>query len=220
MPAAAIVDIDGTLVDTNYHHALAWQRAMAAHGHEVPGWKIHRTIGMGGDRLVAHLLGDDVEDRQGDAIRATEKERYGDLIGEVRAFPGARDLLVALREQELAVVLASSAKQEELDWYLDLLDVRDVVTGWTSAADVESTKPAPDLVQIAIDKAGDPDAVMIGDTVWDVQAAGRAGIGAIAVLSGGFGADELREAGAVLVVEDVAELIGDLAATPLTAAAG
>lgn len=219
MASTAIVDIDGTLVDTNYHHVLAWQRAMAAHGHRVPGWRIHRAIGMGGDQLVGHLLGDDVEAREGDGIRATESERYAEVIGEVRPLPGARDLLGTLREHGLTVVLASSAKEEELEHYLELLDARPIVDAWTSSADVAATKPAPDVVEAALERAGDRDAVLVGDTVWDVEAAARAGIPAIAVLSGGVGADELREAGAVQVVDDVAALVADLAATPLVASA-
>lgn len=217
MASTAIVDIDGTLVDTNYHHVLAWQRAMAAHGHEVPGWHIHRAIGMGGDQLVGHLLGDDVEARQGDDLRAAESERYQELIGEVRPFAGARDLLGTLHDQGLTVVLASSAKEAELEHYLELLDARPVVDGWTSSADVEATKPAPDVVEAALERAGDRDAVLIGDTVWDVEAAVRAGIPAIAVLSGGIGADELRDAGAIRVADDVQALAADLAATPLAA---
>lgn len=217
MASTAIVDIDGTLVDTNYHHVLAWQRAMAAHGHEVPGWHIHRAIGMGGDQLVGHLLGDDVEARQGDDLRAAESERYQELIGEVRPFAGARDLLGTLHDQGLTVVLASSAKEAELEHYLELLDARPVVDGWTSSADVEATKPAPDVVEAALERAGDRDAVLIGDTVWDVEAAARAGIPAIAVLSGGIGADELRDAGAIRVADDVRALAADLTATPLAA---
>lgn len=217
MASTAIVDIDGTLVDTNYHHVLAWQRAMTAHGHEVPGWQIHRTIGMGGDQLVGHLLGDEVENRQGDDLRAAESERYQELIGEVRPFPGARDLLGRLHDEGLTVVLASSAKEEELEHYLELLDARPVVDAWTSSADVEATKPAPDVVEAALERAGDRDAVLIGDTVWDVEAAARAGIPAIAVLSGGVGADELRDAGAIHIVDDVRALTADLAATLLAA---
>lgn len=217
MASTAIVDIDGTLVDTNYHHVLAWQRAMAAHGHEVPAWHIHRAIGMGGDQLVGHLLGDDIEVQQGDDLRAAESERYHELIGEVRPFPGARDLLGTLHDQGLTVVLASSAKEEELEHYLELLDARPVVEGWTSSADVKATKPAPDVVEAALERAGDRDAVLIGDTVWDVEAAARAGIPAIAVLSGGIGADELREAGAIHVVDDVRALTAGLGATPLAA---
>jgi HAD superfamily hydrolase (TIGR01549 family) len=216
----AILDIDGTLVDTNYHHALAWQRALHEHGVSVPAWRIHRHIGMGGDQIVTALAGDDFERRAGDAVRETEGQRYAELIGEVELLPGARELVVALRERGHTVVLASSAKSDEVDVYLDLLDARDVVDGWTTSADVEATKPEPDLVLAALEKAGDRDgAVMLGDSVWDFEAAGRAGIEAIGVLSGGFAERELLDAGAVAVYGTAADVLGDLDATPFGAAA-
>lgn len=210
MVRAAIVDIDGTLVDTNHHHVIAWQRAMAAAGHDAPAWRIHDAMGMGGDQLVAQVLGDDAEAADGDAIRDAEHQRYAELIDEVRPLPGAAALLRALRDLGLAVVLASSAKPEELDRYLDLLDARDVVSAWTSAGDVDRTKPAPDVVQAALDQAGERDAVMLGDTVWDVRSAARAGIPTIGVRSGGVSESELRAAGATDVYADAAELVDAL----------
>src|SRR5204863_4470587 len=140
MPPAAILDIDGTLVDTNYHHAIAWFRAFRQHGIVLPIWRIHRHIGMGGDKVVAALAGDRVETEQGDDIRAAEKPLYLSTIEEVEPFDGARELVVELGRRGLTVVLASSAKQDELDHYLDLLDARDLVDAWTSSADVEETK--------------------------------------------------------------------------------
>jgi HAD superfamily hydrolase (TIGR01509 family) len=217
MAQAAILDIDGTLVDTNYHHAIAWFRAFVAHDVTLPIWRIHRHIGMGGDQIVAALAGDDVERDRGDAIRDAEKNRYKELIDEVRPLEGARQLIVDLKERGLTVVLASSAKEDEVGHYLDLLDARDTVDSWTTSADVEETKPAPDLVETALESAGTKDAVMVGDTVWDVRAAGRAGIATIAVLSGGFGADELGDEGATHVFESVQELRERLAETPLGA---
>jgi len=136
-------------------------------------------------------------------------------IDEVRAFEGASELLRELRERGHAVVLASSAKAEEVDHYLDLLDAREVVTDWTTSADVESTKPEPDLVLAALDKAGGGDAVMVGDTVWDCEAAGRAGIEAIGLLSGGFSREELTAAGARVTFESLAELRAGIGSTPL-----
>jgi HAD superfamily hydrolase (TIGR01509 family) len=198
-----ILDIDGTLVDTNFHHALAWFRAFRDNGLVLPLWRIHRHIGMGGDHLVASLAGDETERNIGDDIRSTEEARYRDLIDEVQPMAGARDLVQALRAAGHSVVLASSAKAHELDHYLDLLDVRDAVDGWTSSADVESTKPEPDLVKAALAKAEENDAVMIGDSTWDCEAARRAGVDTIAVLTGGFSEQELTDAGAVLVVESV-----------------
>jgi HAD superfamily hydrolase (TIGR01549 family) len=212
---AAILDIDGTLVDTNYHHAVAWYRAFSAHDVEVPLWRIHRHIGMGGDQLVVALAGDDVEEDRGDDIRDTEKERYLELIDEVKLLPGARELITDLSDRGITVVLASSAKEDEVDHYLEMLDARDAIEDWTTSADVEATKPEPDLVKAALEKAGTGDAVMVGDTTWDIKAAKRAEIPTLAVLTGGFGEDELREAGAAEVFESVESLRQKLGETPL-----
>ncbi len=216
MPPVAILDVDGTLVETNYHHALAWYRAFTQHDVELPIWRIHRAIGKGGDQLVADLAGDEVEEKAGDDIRAAEKALYMAMIHEVRPLPDARRLLEVLKERGHTIVLASSAKKEEIDHYLDLLDARDVVDDWTSSADVERTKPDPDLVNTAIKKAGSEDAVMVGDSVWDVEAANRAGIPTIAVRTGGFGVDELTGAGAACTFDSLGELIDSLKDTPLS----
>lgn len=215
MPPAAILDIDGTLVDTNYHHAIAWYRAFRQHEVKLPVWRIHRHIGMGGDQLVAALAGDEVEEQKGDDIRDAEKALYLALIEEVEPLEGARGLIEDLKEKGHAVVLASSAKANEVDHYLDLLDARELADGWTTSADVEATKPEPDLVVAAIEKAGGGDAVMVGDSVWDCEAAKRAGIETIAVLTGGFSADELRDAGAAVVFESIQELRERIGSTPL-----
>ena len=218
MPRTAILDVDGTLVDTNYHHALAWYRAFRQHGIVLPIWRIHRHIGMGGDQLVPALCGEDVEEERGDEIRATEKPLYLSLIEEVEPFDGARDLIADLRERGHTVVLASSAKENELDHYLDVLDARDLAHDWTTSADVEATKPAPDLVHAALAKAGDDGAaaaVMIGDSTWDCEAAARAGVETVALLTGGYSEEELREAGAIAVFESIADLRARLAETPL-----
>jgi HAD superfamily hydrolase (TIGR01509 family) len=215
MSRAAILDLDGTLVDTNYHHALAWYRAFRQHGIVLPLWKVHRAIGMGGDKLVAALAGDDVERDEGDDIRAAEKVLYLELIEETEPLARARDLVGELKERGLTVVLASSAKEHELDHYLDQLDVRELADDWTSAADVEATKPDPDLVLAALEKAGTKDAVMLGDTGWDCEAAAKAGIETIAVMTGGWSEDELRDAGAIAVFESLDELVKRLDQTPL-----
>jgi HAD superfamily hydrolase (TIGR01509 family) len=208
----AILDVDGTLVDTNYHHAIAWYRAFRQHGLVLPLWRIHRHIGMGGDQLVAALAGDGTEERAGDDIRAAETALYLALIDEVQPFRDSRELLVDLRGRGASVVLASSAKAAEVDHYLDLLDARDLAEAWTTSADVERTKPAPDLVQSALEKlgAGPEDAFLVGDTPWDVKAAEQAGVPTYAVLTGGFSEQELRDAGAADVHESVSHLRGDL----------
>ena len=217
MPPAAILDVDGTLVDTNFHHALAWFRAFRQNEIVLPIWRIHRHIGMGGDQLVAALCDDQTEDEKGDDIRAAEKTLYFELIDEVQPLRGARELIEDLKGRGHAVVLASSAKQEEVDHYLDVLDARELADDWTTSADVEATKPEPDLVQAAMDKAGNGDAVMVGDTTWDCEAAKRAGVPAVAVLTGGFSKAELREAGAGAVFHSIEELRKALDETPLAA---
>jgi HAD superfamily hydrolase (TIGR01509 family) len=206
--AVAVLDIDGTLVDTNYQHALAWFRAFREHDLLLPIWRIHRHIGMGGDQLVPALAGEDWAEKHGGDAREDEKRLYGEMIGEVAPMQGARELIQELRDRGHTVLLASSAKQEEVEHYLDLLDARELANDWTTSADVESTKPEPDLVHAALEKAGgEPsDAVMIGDTPFDVEAARRAGVPTIAVMTGGFSGAELREVGASEVFESVAEL--------------
>ena len=217
MPPAALLDVDGTLVDTNYHHAIAWYRAFRQNDIVLPIWRIHRHIGMGGDQLVAALCDEETEHDKGDDIRDAEKTLYFELIDEVRPLAGARELMEDLKRRGHAVVLASSAKEEEVEHYIDLLDARELANSWTTSADVEATKPHPDLVQAALDRAGTGDGVMVGDTTWDCEAAERAGVPAIAVLTGGFSKAELREAGAVAVYGSMAELSEALDETPLAA---
>ena len=215
--AIAILDIDGTLVDTNYQHALAWFRAFRAHGIVLPLWRIHRHIGMGGDQLVGALTDERTEAELGEAIREAEKREYFELIGEVEPMAGSRELIEDLKRRGHRVVLASSAKEDEVDHYLDQLDARGLADAWTTSADVEATKPEPDLVAAAVDRleGSSEDAVMVGDTPWDVEAAARAGVHTIAVRTGGFGTDELRDAGAIAIFESVQELRDRLEETPL-----
>ncbi len=206
--SVAILDIDGTLVDTNYHHAIAWYRAFRQHGIVLPLWRIHRHIGMGGDQLIGALTDERFEEREGDAIRSAEKTLYMELIAEVEPMESARELLEELKRRGHTVVLASSAKADEVEHYLDLLDARNIAEAWTTSADVEETKPQPDLVNSALNKvnAEAGDAVMVGDTTWDVKAAAQASVPTIAVRTGGFGVDELQDSGAAVVFESVAEL--------------
>jgi HAD superfamily hydrolase (TIGR01549 family) len=213
--AAALLDVDGTLIDTSYHHTLAWQRAFQAHGIGLPAWRIHRQVGMGGDQLVPALV-PGIEDDLHEAVEETRGERYAELIGEVRAFDQAHELISDLKERGLTVVLASSSPQDELDHYLELLDARDLLDAWTTKDDVDATKPEPDLVLAALDRAGTREAVMVGDTRWDVAAARKAGLETICLTTGGWSKQELRDAGAAAVYEDIEELREDLDSTPLS----
>jgi len=214
---SVILDIDGTLVDTNYQHSLAWYEAFRQHDLQLPIWRIHRHLGMGGDKFVSALAGDEVEQQLGDSIRAAHDTLYMASIQTVSALRGARELLEALKAQGRAVVLASSAKAHEVDHYLDLLDARELVDDWTTSEDVEQTKPSPDLIKAALEKLDREDAVMIGDTPWDISAAAKVDVPTIALLTGGFSAAELREAGASDVFESLEDLQAHLAGTALQA---
>jgi phosphoglycolate phosphatase-like HAD superfamily hydrolase len=215
MPKTAILDIDGTLVDTNYHHALAWFRAFKANDVLVSLWRIHRHIGIAGDLFVEAVAGKEVDEAKGESIRDAESELYGELVDDVVLLDGARELIAKLKERGAKVVLASSAKEEELEHYLEMLQMNESLDGWTSSADVETAKPEPDIVYAALEKAGGGDPVMVGDSTWDCEAAARAGVPSIGVLTGGFSETELRDAGATEVYESVAELTSRLADSKL-----
>jgi HAD superfamily hydrolase (TIGR01509 family) len=214
-PPAAILDVDGTLVDTVYHHALCWHRALRRHDLEVPVWRVHRHIGMGGDQLVAALCGEEAERERGEELREAEAELYAEVIDEVCPLPGARALMETLRGRGHEIVLASSAKSQELEHYLDLLDARSLADAWTSSGDVEATKPHPDLVEAALERVSQDRAVVVGDSTWDAEAARRAGLPTVGLLTGGFGEDELRAAGADPVFASLEELRAGLDGTPL-----
>jgi HAD superfamily hydrolase (TIGR01509 family) len=214
----AVLDVDGTLIDSNYQHALAWYRALRAVGETYPVWRLHRLIGMGGDQLVSALGGDDLERRVGDEARERQGEEVDRLLEEMAPLPGARDLLVAIKDRGHRLVLASSGQQRHVDAFLDKLDARDLADAWTSSSDVENSKPAPDLLQVALTKLGAPQdasSVMVGDSTWDVEAAKKAGMPALVVRSGGFGDDELRAAGAVAIFDTPGDLAAALDDTPL-----
>jgi len=207
---ASIVDVDGTLVDTNYHHALAWYRAFREREIVIPLATLDRHVGMGGDKYVAAVAGDEVEERLGDDLRDRWEELFDEMIGEIAPLPGAHELLRALKDAGLTVVIASSSIEKHLDPMLDLVGAREIVDGWTKKDDVDESKPHPELVEVALERAGTREAFMVGDTTWDVEAAERAGIPTLAVLTGGFGRDELEAAGAVGVFDSAADLAGNL----------
>jgi HAD superfamily hydrolase (TIGR01509 family) len=213
---AALLDVDGTLIDSNYHHALAWYRAFRRHDIVLPLWRLHRAVGMGGDQLVPALVGPELDKEQGDDIRAARDEIYtGGLMEEVAPLEGAHQLIAELKDRGLRVVLASSSPGDELERYLDLLDARELADAWTTKDDVEATKPEPDLVLAALEKAKTESAVLVGDTPWDVEAASKAGVETLCVITGGWSKQELREAGAIAVFESVDDLRVRLDETPL-----
>ncbi|GAB3605202.1 HAD family hydrolase [Conyzicola nivalis] len=217
-PLAVLFDIDGTLVDSNYLHIDSWDRAFASVGHPVDIWRIHRSIGMDSGKLLEALLGDAAE-AVGEAAKDEHTRLYMQTTDRLRTIGGARELLAELARRSHAVVLATSAPESELEILLGVLEVDDSVKAVTSSEDVGTAKPEPDIIETALDKAevSADAAVMVGDSVWDIVAAKRAGVMSIGVLSGGFGREELLSAGATVVYEDVAELLERLDESPLAA---
>jgi HAD superfamily hydrolase (TIGR01509 family) len=217
-PGAVLFDIDGTLVDSNYLHVTAWLHAFRAVGHPMDAWRIHRGQGMGSSELLTTLLGEAAE-QVGSQAKQHHSEHYQQTSELLRAFDGARELVAAVAQRGVKVVLATSAAPDELELLRSILDVEDAVAEITAAEDVEAAKPAPDLVHVALQRAGvtADRAVYVGDTVWDVQACGKAGVACVGVLSGGISATELTEAGAVAVYDGCRALLRELDASPLAA---
>ena len=217
MADTAIFDVDGTLVDTNYQHALAWFRAFRRFDITRPLWRIHRGIGMGGDTFVPELVGEDVERAHGDALREAWTEEFDAMISEVQPFEGTRSLLQEVKDRGFRLVLASSGKTAHVEAFLDLFDGRDLAEAWTTSDDAEHSKPEPDIVQTALRKVEGASGVMIGDSVYDCMAAGKLGIPTIAVRTGGFSTEELLDAGAAQVFDSLGELQARLDETALRA---
>ena len=215
----AIFDVDGTLVDSNYQHELAWFRAFRRHDITLPLWRLHRGIGMGGDLFVAHVAGEAVEDRLGDVLREEWVDEFNTMIGEIRPFDGARPLLEEVKRRGFRLVLASSGKAEHVKTFLDLFGGKELADAWTTSDDAETSKPAPDIVQAALDRVNGTGGVMIGDSTWDCEAAGKLHVPTLAVRTGGFSEQELTAAGAVGVYDSLIELRDDLDNTPLNKAA-
>jgi phosphoglycolate phosphatase-like HAD superfamily hydrolase len=214
-----VLDVDGTLVDSNYHHTLAWARAFRASGYDVPLWRIHRSIGMGGERLVPRLIGESADRRVGQDVRDRWEEEFGALIDEVVPLPHAADLLGALRRRPVTVVLASSGKPEHTRRWVQMLAAGDDVDAVTSGDDVATTSaqrlrrralPDPELIDKAVEAVEGSTALVVGDSVWDAETAQRSGARMVGLLTGGFGRGELGEAGAAIVCENIAELVDRL----------
>jgi HAD superfamily hydrolase (TIGR01509 family) len=213
---AVLFDIDGTLVDSNYLHVHAWYRAFHDVGVDVEAWRIHRAIGMDGSTLLKSLSGSADDDTRS-RLKDLHSRYYKETTPLLRRLPGARELLAAVDKLGLQIVLATSAPEDELAILREVLASDDLVSAVTSSEDVDTAKPQPDIVHVALDRAGvdAANAVFVGDTVWDVEACQRAGVPTIAVLSGGVSRDELETAGAQAVFENASELCAHLGATAI-----
>ena len=215
---AALFDIDGTLIDSNYLQVQAWSQAFDQVGQPVDDARIHRAIALDSARLLDTLLGDRAEEL-GDQAKKLHATAYRALAGRLRPFRAARDLLAAVAGHGVDVVLATSAPESELELLRAALDAEPYLAAVTSAEDAESAKPDPGILQTALEKVGSTaaHAVMVGDTVWDGQAAARARVRFVGLRSGGIGTAELLEAGAAAVYEDAADLLAELESSPLAA---
>jgi HAD superfamily hydrolase (TIGR01549 family) len=218
MADTAIFDVDGTLVDTNYQHALAWFRALRRYDLTRPIWRLHRGIGMGGDLFVSAVAGRDVEEAHGDGLRKAWQEEFDQLIGEIQPFEGAHELLAEVKKRGFRLVLASSGKTQHVEAFLDLIDGRSLADAWTTSDDVEKSKPEPDLVSAALAKVDGSNGIMIGDSVYDVQAAAKLSVPTLGVRTGGFSVGELLEAGALQVFDSLVAFRHALDGTPLARA--
>jgi HAD superfamily hydrolase (TIGR01509 family) len=209
---AVLLDVDGTLVDSAYIHALAWRRAFVEHGFDVPTSSVHAMIGAGSDVLMKELIGEERDD-----VHQTRKRHFEALKGEIRPFEACADLIRAIHESGAKAILATSSEQEQLETLRRAIDADDAIDGEVSAGDVEDAKPDPDVFVSAMEKAGadTTSAIAVGDTVWDIEAATHAGLKCVCVLTGGIGRLELEEAGAVAVYRDVADLLENLDDSPL-----
>ena len=211
----AILDVDGTLVDTNYQHALAWYRAFRRYDITIPVWHIHRAIGMGGDQLIPHVAGKQVASEHGEDLEQAWTEEFRAMVEEVQPFEGARELLVDIKDRGFQLVLASSGKKEFVDRFLELIDGKSVADAWTTSEDAEQSKPEPDLLQAAMAKVPGARGLMIGDSTWDCLAAEKISVPTLAVRTGGFSVQELTDAGAVRVFDSLVDLRSALDETAL-----
>ncbi|WP_194785265.1 HAD family hydrolase [Actinomyces haliotis] len=203
-----LLDVDGTLIDSTYHCAIAWAQAFESFGMKPPLWHIHRAIGMGGDQLVPHVTDQSVEEEHGDALREAWEDAYRPMMDDVRAFDGVRELVDLLHARGVKVALATSSNSEFAQKALETIGMAaEDFESMTTSSDADASKPEPDILASALEKAGGSRALLVGDSTWDIEAAKRMGAPCVAVRTGGFGVDELTEAGAVLVVDAVGDLL-------------
>lgn len=221
LQGAVLFDIDGTLVDSNYLHIDAWQRAFGEVGIDVETWRIHRSIGMDGSTLVKSLSDNAPEETQ-KRLKDLHSRFYREVASLLHPLPGARELLRRVADLGLKVVLATSAPDDELELLRKVLDCDDLVAAVTSSADVDTAKPMPDIIEIALERAGvtAERAVFVGDAIWDAEACSRAKLSCIGVLSGGVSASELHDAGAAQVFENAEKLLANIEQTRIAALAG
>ena len=207
-----LFDVDGTLIDSSYIHTISWWGAFRQHGYDIPMASIHHFVGMGGDRLVDSLLPDDRDKSLDSEVMASHAALYASHWPALRRFDGARELLAQCHAAGLAVALASSARNQDLQVMKSILDADAYIDGATSANDAEESKPAPDILVAALEaiSVDAADAVFVGDAVWDMKAAAALGIPSIGVTCGGISAAELRDAGAVEVFEGPRDLLENL----------
>jgi HAD superfamily hydrolase (TIGR01509 family) len=217
----AVFDLDGTLVDTTYLHALAWWRAACELGSPRPFSAFHRLIGMGSDQLLDEVV-PDLDDAARHRLDDGHSEQFERLHDEVRPLPGAADLLRELKRRGWVVAVATSGKPADVDHALDVLDVRDAIDVEVNSSEADESKPAPDIFALALERTGASpgDAVVVGDTIWDVRAAVRCGIPAIGVLTGGHATQDLVGEGASSVHADCGALLDALDGTLLGAGRG
>lgn len=216
-----LFDIDGTLVDSNFLHVEAWARTFADLHLAVPSWQIQRAIGADSAELLDRLIGSESDDMR-ERAQELHSTHYRDCMPRLQLLPGARELITALAGNGARIVLATSAPQEELDVLRKVLDIDEQTFAVTSAEDVEKAKPEPDIIAVALGKgdAAPEEAVMVGDSTWDMTAAATAGVRGIGVLSGGTGEDDLTRAGAIAVYNDADDLLAHLNDSPLAPFAG
>jgi HAD superfamily hydrolase (TIGR01549 family) len=209
---AVLLDIDGTLVDSNYFHAVAWYRSFRAHGHDVLLTDLHRLVGMGADQMIERILGDADAD-----LEEGWKDAFGPMRDEIVATPGACELVRALKERGAVTVYATSGQPQDVEALRKVIGADEWIDETVSSEEVDASKPAPDIFRLALERTGvdAADAAVVGDTVWDIEAARACGVPCVTVTTGGISRAELQAAGAEAVYASPQDLLDHLDASPL-----